>query len=459
MDERTKKNPLGNQPVGALMTKFAIPSIIGMMISAIYNLVDQLFIGNAVGYLGNAATNIAFPLAMSCTAIGLLFGIGGASCFNLTMGRGFPDKAIYYVGNAVTALVSCGIILTVVVELFLHPLLNGFGAPADVLPYSIEYVRILAIGFPMLILTIGGGHLIRADGSPAMAMLCNLSGAILNIFLDALFIMVLGMGMKGAALATIMGQTFSACMVIRYMRKYKTVSLEREHFAPRFDLLKTIAGIGAASFFNQLAMMIVQIVLNNSLKYYGGLSVYGDSIPIACAGIVMKVNQLFFSIVIGLSQGSQPIVSFNYGARNYKRVKSTYLLAIKIGLCVSFASFIVFQTVPRLILSLFGDGSEEYFRFGILFFRVFLFFTWLNFLQPISSTFFTSIGKAYKGMFLSLTRQILYLLPVILILPRYMGIEGILYAGPTADILSAVTAIIMVRWEFSIISRMEAEGR
>ncbi len=459
MHEASKINPLGYEPITKLMIRFAVPSIIGMMVTALYNIADQIFIGQAVGTLGNAATNIAFPLAMSCTAIALLFGIGGAANFNLNLGRGKPDDAIYYVGNAIVCLIVCGLVLFGVTELLLHPMLRAFGSPDDVMPYAVSYVRVLAIGFPFVIFSIGGSHLIRADGSPRMAMMINLSGAIVNVFLDALFIFGLKMGMTGAALATIMGQILGACLAFWYVMHYKTVKLERIHLRPELFRIRQIAAIGLASFINQLAMMVVQITLNNSLKYYGAQSVYGEAIPIACAGIVMKTNQLFFAVVIGLAQGTQPIESFNYGARNYPRVKQAYKEAAIAGFCVSGLSFILFQTIPRQIISLFGSGSEEYFRFGVSYFRIFMFFTWINCLQPITSTFFTSIGKAWKGMFLSLTRQILFLLPLVLILPRFMGIDGILYSGPTADCAAAIAAILMAWFEFKEMDRLDKERK
>lgn len=232
------------------------------------------------------------------------------------------------------------------------------------------------------------------------------------------------------------------------MRHFKTVALMKKHFIPGMKYIKDIAAIGMGSFFNQLAMMLVQIVLNNSLKHYGALSVYGEAIPIACTGIVMKVNQIFFSIIIGIAQGSQPVESFNYGAGNYKRVGDAYRLAVIAGGAISLCSFVLFQTLPRQLLALFGEGSPEYFEFGVKTFRVMLFFTWLNFLQPITSTFFTSIGKAIKGVFLSMTRQIIFLLPLILLLPTIWGIDGILVAGPIADSLSGITAVIMAAIEF-----------
>jgi Na+-driven multidrug efflux pump len=213
--------------------------------------------------------------------------------------------------------------------------------------------------------------------------------------------------------------------------------------------------IGMASFFNQIAMMIVQIVLNNSLKKYGALSEFGDSIPIACAGIVTKVNQIVFSVIIGLGQGTQPIESFNYGAKKYGRVKEAYRLAITAGLIISITAFILFQAFPKQIISLFGEGSDEYYQFGVNFFRTYLFFTWLCCFQPITSTFFTSIGKPIKGVFLSLTRQIIFFLPLLIILPHFYGINGILYTGPAADLLSAIVTIAMAAYEFKIIKKQE----
>lgn len=448
MNENNKgANILGEAPVSKLMTKFAVPSIVAMLVGALYNIVDQLFIGHAVGPLGNAATNIAFPLTTSCLALALLFGIGGASCFNLTMGRGDRENAAYYVGNALSMLFVSGMVLSITALAFLTPLLKLFGAPGDVLPYAQEYVRITAVGFPFMLLTTGGGHLIRADGSPRMTMLCNLSGAVINTVLDAVFVLGLDMGMQGAALATVIGQLCSGAIAIIYMLHYRTVRLCLKHLRVKWRYTSKIISIGTASFFNQLAMMVVQIVLNNSLKHYGALSVYGESVPIACAGIVMKVSQVFFSVIIGLGQGSQPIESFNYGARKYDRVKKAYKLALMAGALISAVSFLLFQLVPRQIIGMFGDGTEEYFEFGVKFFRIFMFFTCLNFLQPITSTFFTSIGKPVRGIVLSLTRQILFLVPLILLLPLFWGIDGILFAGPVADFLAAFVNVIMAKRE------------
>lgn len=457
MEDNKKVNPLATAPVGSLMAKFAIPSIIGMLVSALYNIVDQLFIGQAVGTLGNAATNIAFPFTTACMAVALLLGIGGASCYNLTLGMGDKKKAGYFAGNSLSLLVISGIVISAITLIFLKSLLNLFGADADIMPYAIDYVRVTALGFPFLILTTGGGHIIRADGSPQITMICNITGAVINTALDAIFVLGLHWGMKGAAAATVIGQIVSAAIVIWYVGRFKTVKLEARHFTPALKITQRIASIGMASCINQLAIAVVQIVLNNSLRHYGSQSIYGASEPIACSGIVMKVNMIVFSIVIGLAQGTQPIESFNYGAKNYRRVKDAYWLAVKIGAAISILAFIAFQLFPKQILSAFGSGSDTYFEFGTKFFRIFLFFTWLNCLQPITATFFTSIGKPIKGVFLSLTRQILFFLPLLIVLPMIFGIDGIVYTGPVADVLSGTVAVIMAFYEFRAMNRLEKE--
>ncbi len=443
-----QKNVLGTAPVGKLMVKFAVPSIIAMLVGAIYNIVDQLFIGNYVSTLGNAATNVVFPLTSACIAIALLFGTGGASCFNLDMGRGDTEKAPYYIGNAITAMAVGGVLLAVFTLVFLTPILKFLAASDNVMPYAKDYLMVTAIGFPFLIITTGGGHLMRADGSPKMTMFCSMLGAVLNIFLDALFVIIFKWGMKGAALATIIGQIISAMVVIWYLTRFKTVKLQLKHFVPKFKICFKAGSIGMASFINQLAMMVVQILINNSYKIYGAMSVYGADIPITCAGIVMKTAQIIFSVVIGISQGAQPIESFNYGAKKYDRVKKAYWWAFSSSGVISIFAFLAFQIFPREILSLFGQGSELYFEFGVMFCRIYMFFIWINFIQPITSTFFTAIGKPIKGAILSLSKNIICFVPFLLILPRFFGINGIVYAGPCADVVAVALNVILLTFEF-----------
>ena len=437
---KPSENPLGSEPVSTLLRRFAVPSVIAMLVSALYNMVDQLFIGHSIGVLGNAATNVAFPLSMVCTSIGLLCGIGGAANFNLCMGRREPEHAKSYVGNAISMLAILGVILCVAVQLFLRPMMLLFGATPDVIDYACTYTRITSIGFPFLIVTIGG---------------CNLVGAIVNTILDPLFIFVFHMGMAGAALATITGQILSFALVVFYLRGFKTLPLSLSDLKPNMACWARIAALGATPAFNQVAMMVVQIVMNNTLTYYGSNSVYGSDIPLACAGIISKVNMLFFSFVIGISQGLQPIVSFNFGAQKYDRVKDAYKKAVFAATAISIVAFLCFQLFPRQIIGIFGSGSEEYLHFAERYFRIFLFFTFLNGIQPVSSNFFTSIGAPKKGIFLSLTRQIIFLLPLLLIFPYLFGIDGVMYTAPIADLAAASVSIVMVVLEFKIMAELQ----
>lgn len=447
MKQTNQESPLGTENISSLLARFAIPSIIGMLVSALYNMVDQFFIGRSVGMLGNAATNVAFPLVITCTAIALMCGIGGAANFNLSMGRGQKRRASFFAGNAVVMLFSLGVLLALITRIFLKPMMILFGATPEVLGYSLTYTGITSLGFPFLILTTGGTSLVRADGSPKFSMICTLAGAVINTVLDPLFIFVFDMGIAGAAWATVIGQVISCLMVVMYLRKFKTVPLNKDALKPRFHYWSKIAGLGTAPCFNQLSIMIVQVVMNNVLIRYGAASSYGSEIPLACAGIITKVNMIFFSLNIGISQGLQPIISFNYGANKLDRVRETYMKAAIASTAISIVAFLCFQLFPRQIIGIFGSESEAYFQFAEKFFRIFLFCTFLNGLQPVTANFFTSIGKANRGIFLSLTRQILFLLPLLIILPIFFGIDGVMFSAPIADSIAAFFAIIFASKE------------
>ena len=456
MEER-QINPLGAEPIGKLLARFAIPSIIAMLVSSLYNIVDQFFIGRSVGMLGNAATNVAFPLSITCTAISLLCGIGGAANFNLSMGRKEKEKAVSFAGGAIGMMLILGVMLCVVSEIFLEPMMRAFGATDQVLDYALLYTGITAYGFPFLIVTTGGSNLIRADGSPKYSMLCTLVGAIINTILDPLFIFGFDMGMAGAAWATIIGQIVSGLMVLGYLTRFKTVHIPLKSLLPSKAAWIPILSLGMAPFFNQIAMMIVQVVMNNTLTYYGAQSAYGSDIPLACVGIISKVGMIFFAIVIGISQGIQPIISYNYGAGKYERVKSTYKKAVTAAIGISIVAFLLFQLMPRQIIGIFGSGSEEYFLFAEKFFRIYMFFTFINGIQPITANTFTSIGKAGKGIFLSLTRQIIFLLPLLIILPFFIGIEGVMFSAPIADGIAAVLCIFFIVKEFRQMGEKKVE--
>ena len=442
-----EQNPLGTAPVGGLIGKFAIPAIISMLVSALYNIVDQIFIGQGVGMLGNAATNVAFPVTTIATALALLLGIGGASNYNLEMGAGREKKASSIAGTALSTLVITGVILAVAVLLFLRPLLSLFGATTDVMPYAVDYLGITAVGLPFYALSIGGNHIVRADRSPTYSMTCVLTGAIINTILDPLFIFGFGWGIKGAAWATVIGQIVSGILVVIYFGKFRKMYLEMSMLKPSSECLKAIISLGMASCINQIAMAIVQIVLNNILRYYGGLSVYGSDIPIACVGVISKVNQVFMAICIGISQGCQPIWGFNYGAKKYDRVRLAYRYSMISCTAIATVFFLCFQLFPHQIVSIFGTGSDLYFQFAERYLKIFMIMTFANGIQPMSSGFFTSIGKAKLGIVMSLTRQVLFLLPLIVVFSLIMGIDGVMYAGPIADAAALSLAILFARRE------------
>lgn len=446
-------NPLAEEKIGRLIARFAVPAIISMLVSSLYNIVDQIFIGQGVGMLGNAATNIAFPVSIICTATALLLGIGSASNYNLEAGAGRNECAAEIAGNGLAMLVICGVVIGAVVLIFLNPLLHLFGVTKEILPYAQDYTGITAIGIPFLILTTGGNHLIRADRSPTYSMTCMLTGAILNTILDPLFIFACHWGIKGAAAATVIGQVVSGLMVIYYFARKRKMELKRSMFLPKAGYLKMIVSLGMASCINQIAMAIVQITMNNTLRYYGAQSMYGSEIPLACVGVISKVNMVFMAIAIGISQGCQPIWGFNYGARNYGRVREAYRKAFAICIVLGVVFFGCFQLFPRQIVSIFGSGSEAYFHFAERYFRIFMFVTFLNGIQPMSSGFFTSIGKSKLGIVVSLTRQIIFLLPLILIFPLFMGIDGVMYAGPIADGAAALVAIIFAEREMKALQQ------
>ena len=442
-----EQNPLGAAPVGGLILKFAIPAIISMLVSAMYNIVDQIFIGQGVGMLGNAATNVAFPVTTIATALALLLGIGGASNYNLEMGAGREQRASSIAGTALSTLVITGAVLALVVLLFLRPLLGLFGATTDVMPYAVDYLGITAVGLPFYVLSIGGNHIVRADRSPTYSMTCVLTGAVINTILDPLFIFGFGWGIKGAAWATVIGQVVSGILVIIYFGKFRKMYLETGMLKPSAECLKAIVSLGMASCINQIAMAIVQIVMNNILRYYGGLSVYGSDIPIACVGVISKVNQVFMAICIGISQGCQPIWGFNYGAKKYDRVRLAYRYSMIACTAIATIFFLCFQLFPHQIVSIFGTGSDLYFQFAERYLKIFMFMTFANGIQPMSSGFFTSIGKAKLGIVMSLTRQVLFLLPLIVVFSLIMGIDGVMYAGPIADAAAFVLAILFARRE------------
>jgi putative MATE family efflux protein len=451
------RHPLATGDIRRLLLKFAVPSIISMLVGALYNMVDQVFIGWRIGVLGNAATNVAFPLVTLSASISLLLAIGGASNFNLELGRGHKERAGRVIANTVTYSAIFGTTLGVGALLFLKPIMSAFGATEEVMPYAMTYTSITSLGTPFITMSLVVSHLIRADGSPKYSMFCNLSGALLNMILDPLFMFKLGMGIEGAAWATVISILVGWCLAASYMINFKNVKLLKNYFLPRLGELKAIAALGAAAGFNQIAMMCVQVTMNNVMTRYGAFSVYGANIPLAASGIITKVNMIFMAIVIGLAQGGQPIIGFNYGAKNYARVRKTFGFTLGSATCVSAVFFVLFQIFPREIIDIFGKVNEQYYHFVERYFRIFLFMTFINGIQPVTANFFSSIGKATRGFFVSLTRQILFLLPLVLLFAHKWGIDGVMYAGPVADFAAASLAAFFIVREIRDMKRLERE--
>ena len=448
-------HPLATGDVRRLLLKYAVPAIIAMVVGALYNMVDQIFIGWGVGMLGNAATNVAFPLMTFSMSVALTFAIGGAANFNLEQGRGNRDKAARIFANVLTYAAIFGTLIGAAALLLLDPTIAAFGATKEVFPYARTYMGIVALGMPFLVMSVCSSHLIRADGSPRYSMMCNLSGALLNTVLDPLFIFTFKMGVAGAAWATVISMAVNWCMAVFYMARLRKVDLRPCYFMPRLDNLKAVSKLGIGAGFNEISMMCVQVTLNNVMTIYGAASVYGSNIPLAASGIITKVNMLFMSVVIGIAQGGQPIISFNYGAKNYARVRRAITFTLSSATFVSVVVFLLFQAFPRQIIDVFGKVNEQYYEFVERYFRIFLFMTFVNGIQPAAANFFSSIGKGMRGFFVSLTRQILFLMPLMLIFARYGGIDGVMYAGPVADFAAASLAAVFITREVREMKRME----
>lgn len=444
-----EKLNLGTEKIGKLLRTFAIPCIISLVVNALYNMVDQIFIGWGVGYLGNGATNIVFPIVTICLSLSLMFGDGTSAYLSLKLGEKNKKDAEKGVGNGIASGAIVSILLCAVVLVFLTPLLNLFGCTDALRSFAIDYGTIIAMGIPFMMVGTVLNSVIRADGSPKYAMITMVTGALLNIALDPIFIFDWGlnMGVKGAALATIISQFATFLLNALYIRKFKSVKLTKHTFKPDLKTTLTIAKFGISSFITQMAIVVVITVQNTIFKQYGELSKFGSEIPITVLGIVMKINLILISITIGIAAGSQPIVGFNYGAKKYDRVKQTLKVVLILSGIVSIIAFILFQLIPEKLIGLFGSGDALYNEFACIAFRQFLMLTIFNGIQIASGIFFQAIGKPGKSAFLTLSRQILFFVPAALILAKFFNIMGVIYAGPFADCLAFVIAVILLVFE------------
>lgn len=437
--QQNNGNPLGYEKIGKLLLSFAIPSIISCLVNSIYNIVDQIFIGQGVGYLGNAATTVVFPLMTIVMAFATLIGSGGSAYASIMLGEGRAEEAKHTLNNLVTLSLGLGLIITVLGLAFLEPMLIKFGATEAVLPYAVDYGSIVLLGVPFSILGISLSNMARVDGNPKLSMYGILIGAALNTILDPIYIFVFHWGVKGAAVATITSQILSCVILAAYFaRGGHHMGFVKSMMKPVKRIYNKTLTLGASAGITSLVACIMQVVMNNSLVYYGNQNDVGGEVALSAMGIVMKIVMILGSFCIGFGVGAQPILGFNYGARKYTRIKKTYRLAVIAATVSISAGWLICQTVPELILRLFGSENGQFMTFAVKCMRIYLGGIFCAGFQIVSTNYFQATGQPLKASILSMLRQLLLLIPLLLILPLFFGLDGILFAGPAADIGSAV---------------------
>lgn len=454
-----RENILGTEKIGKLLLTYSVPGIISMLVNSIYNLVDQIFIGQGVGYLGNGATNVSFPFVQLLLALSLMVSAGTAANTSLNLGRKNDEEACHYVGNGFGLALFFGISLLIAGQLFLVPLLQFFGATQANLSYAIDYSRIILIGFPFVAAGMMMNDIIRADGTPRYAMVSMLVGAVLNVIFDPLFIFVFHWGVKGAALATIIGQIATFCMSFWKMHRLKTVKLIYADIRPTGRRIKRIVMIGMSAFLTQISMLFVQVLLNNQAAKYGAMSEYGADIPVTCFGIIMKVNQIMISVIIGITNATQPIFSFNFGAARYDRVRELVKKTVATTFVVGCIGWLLLQNFPSQIISIFGQESELYNKFAVMCCQNMTKMIFVIGIPMVAGVYFQAVGKPMQAVVLSLSRQVLFTMPLMVILPLLWGVEGIMYAYPVADCFSIILATILLLGEMRRLKRLEQEQK
>ncbi len=443
MDSNNKY--LGSEKVSKLLLKFSIPCILSLLISSLYNIVDQIFIGNSeLGYLGNAATSIVFPITIIAVAFAWSIGDGGAAYLSLCRGRKDTKNAHIAIGNGILINFIISIFFVMLGFLFMDRLLFLFGASDVTLPIAQNYFKIILLFTPVYMLANGMNAIIRADGSPGFSMASTLVGAITNIILDPIFIFVFKWGISGAAWATIIGQCLSLVVSIIYFTRTKTFKLSWQSFKVNWGIFSNVVKLGISTFITQMSIVVVNLACNLMLAKYGESSKYGIDIPIAVIGICMKVYTVVINIVVGVILGAQPILGYNYGAKEYRRVKQTFKLVMISTIVVGFLTMILFEFCPNIVVEMFGVESDLYIEFALKTFRIFLFFIVFTCLIKVSSIFFQAVGKSMKASIVSLTRDIVCFVPLAIVLPITMGIEGVLYAAPIADAIGIIVTVILL---------------
>ena len=453
--ESPSSSIFATEPIGRLIAKFAIPCVISLLVNSLYNIVDQIFIGWGVGYLGNGATNIVFPITIVALSLSLMIGDGGAAYLSLKLGEGDIESAKKGVGNAIVLVTAVSILLAAVFLIGINPILDLFGATDVLRPYALQYGTIIGLGLPFMMIPGAINSMIRADGSPKYAMFSMALGAVINTIFDPVLIFVFHMGVQGAAIATVMGQVASFVFSVIYLPRFKTLRFDLGSFRLQPRTCVRIASFGISSFITQFAITIVMALTNNLLASYGAQSVYGSEIPLTATGIVMKVNQILISILVGIAVGTQPIIGYNYGSKNYLRVKKALDIAFMISEIISIIAFLVFQFTPMTIVSLFGSEEGLYNEFAVMAFRIFLLLRPFTGFQTVVPVYLQAVGKPIKSAILSLARQIIFFVPAALILPRFLGVAGVLWTGPVADGLAFLLSLGLLIYERSQLKEAE----
>ena len=431
-----KQNVLGTDPIGRLLLKFSVPTALTLMVNYLYNIVDQIFIGHAVGLNGIAATNVTFPIGIIAAAMALLIGDGCAANISLHLGRKEQEEADRVFANAVMLLFGAGLFLVLFGLCFRYPLVRFFGATETVLKDSALYLSIILLGQPFAMCNMAFTAIIRADGNPRYMMRSMMTGAALNVILDPIFIFVFDWGIKGAALATIVGQAVSGSMALAYLPRYQHFHLKKEYLHLQSAVIRRIFALGFPSLCTQTASAATQIVMNNLMRRYGAMTIYGSEIALSCYGIMMKLYQIAHAMFVGLASGTQPINGFNFGAKQYGRVKQTIQTAAKASIMISVLWFGIFRYGGGFLAGLFIKNEPLYQEFAVHCFRLYMLGFFVYGLPQVTASFFQAIGKPMNALTISLSRQAFFLIPLALLLSARFGLDGALAAAPLADVLT-----------------------
>lgn len=446
MDQEQNSQFLGTEKISRLMVKFSVPCVLSLLVSALYNIVDQIFIGNSeLSALGNAATGVVFPIFIIAQAFAWCFGDGCAAYLNICQGKNDSQNAHRSIGTGITITLVCGIILMAVFYPLKTQILTLFGASENSIDMAVEYFNLILAFFPIFMLANMMNAVIRSDGTPAWSMASMLAGALTNIILDPVFIFGTKWGMFGAALATVIGQTVSFVITLIYFFRTKTFKLKLKSFVPNFKVFSGALQLGASSFITQMTIVIISLVCNIMLAKYGAVSQYGVDIPIAIIGIESKVFTVVINLVVGIVLGCQPIISYNMGAKNYDRVKELYRKILLCTVVIGLASTLLFELAPRAVVGMFGTPTnipnpDDYWKFGELTFRIFLCLVTFTCTIKMTSIFFQAVGRPIRAVVASMIRDIICFIPLIITLPIFFGIEGILFAAPAADFIAMIVA-------------------